>query len=174
MWHHTTWPLPYFLEFFPLLNCSVHPFSGSSWMKWTPLLNSPHTMCVCDYLGGRGSILNCSIARVAPQRASKPIEIVIYDRSIVQCDCIRSICHDPSADFTFVWAKFARSAMHIQVRKCCDINCTCPCFIFPPSNCTRMLAHLEINSTRGKYSRKYGNWLTALGTSAILTCSDWH
>ena len=34
------------------------------------------------------------IARVAPQRAAKPVEIVICDRSTVHCGCIRSICHD--------------------------------------------------------------------------------
>ena len=29
--------------------------------------------------------------------------------------------------------------------------------LYPPSNCTHMLAHLEANSTHGKNSRKYGN-----------------
>ena len=61
-----------------------------------------------------------------------------------------------SVDFTFIRAKSARNAVHIRAQKCCDINCTRPCFVLP-SNCTRMLAHSEINNiTHGKNSRKYG------------------
>ena len=50
--------------------------------------------CVRDYLGGHSSTFNCSIAQVLPQRAAKLCEIATYDRSTVQCGCIRSICHD--------------------------------------------------------------------------------
>ena len=36
-----------------------------------------------NYLDRRGSTINCSIARIAPQCAVKLAEIIIYDRSIV-------------------------------------------------------------------------------------------
>ena len=49
---------------------------------YIPLLNSFRTMRVRGYLGGRGSTVNRSIARIAG--AVKFIEIVIYDRSAVQ------------------------------------------------------------------------------------------
>ena len=40
------------------------------------------------------------------------------------------ICHDQvQLDFTFARAKSARSAVRIQAWKCCDINCTRPCFV---------------------------------------------
>ena len=41
-------------------------------------------MRVHDYLGGCGSTLNCSITGVVPQLAAELVEIIIYDRSIVQ------------------------------------------------------------------------------------------
>ena len=43
--------------------------------------------------------------------------------------------------------------------------------LFSPLNCTRMLAQLEINSTRGKNSRKYNNNIAASeisGTSSVV------
>ena len=51
-------------------------------------------MHVRDYLGGHGSTFNCSITRVAPQRAAILAKIVIYDSSTLQYCCIRSICHN--------------------------------------------------------------------------------
>ena len=63
--------------------------SNSSWTKYITSLNSPRTMCVRGYLGGRGSTVNRSIARI--EGAMKLTEIVIYDRSAVQYSYIRSI-----------------------------------------------------------------------------------
>ena len=63
-----------------------------------------------------------------------------------------------STDFTFIWAKSARSAAHIRARKCCNINLPA-LVLFLPLNCIRMLAHSEINSTFGKNSRKYGTMI---------------
>ena len=60
-----------------------------------------------------------------------------------------------SADFMFFLARSARRAERIQVRKCCDILIVPALVLFSPSNCTRMLAYSEINSTHGKNSRKY-------------------
>ena len=40
-------------------------------------------MRVHDYIGGRGSTVNCSIARMAPQRGAKLAEIVFYNHSAV-------------------------------------------------------------------------------------------
>ena len=77
----------------PALELFLHQSSssGSSWMEYTPPLNSPCTLRVHDYLGGRGSTVSHSITQVAPQRAAKRAEIVIYDRSAVQYSWIRSI-----------------------------------------------------------------------------------
>ena len=53
-----------------------------------------------------------------------------------------------STDFIFVWAKL------LGARYACE----CGSVVNLPLNCTYMLhvAHSEISSTRGKYSRKYG------------------
>ena len=69
-------------------------------------------MHVRDYLSGCGSTFNFSIAQGAPQHAVNLVEIVIYDHSTVQCGCIVDLSRS-SADFTFVWAKSARSAARI-------------------------------------------------------------
>ena len=74
--------------------------------------------------------------------------------------------------FHFFRAKATRSAVRMQARKCCDIDWT-RAVLFPPSNCTRMLAHSEINSTRGKYSRKYGIWWCQITSSTQTTSSQW-
>ena len=55
------------------------------------------------------------------------------------------------ADFIFVWVKAVRSTMHIQAWKCCIEPAL---VLFLSSNCTHILVHCEINSTRGKYSVK--------------------
>ena len=66
-------------------------FPHRSSIMYIPPVNSPCTMHVHGYLGGRGSMVNCSIARIAG--AVKLTKIVIYDRSAVQYSWIRSIYH---------------------------------------------------------------------------------
>ena len=71
--------------------------------------------------------------------------------------CIGLICHDQVQ----ISHSFGLKLLGVQctytvwVQKCCDINSTRP-GLFPPWNCTRMLAHSENNSTHRKNSRKYG------------------
>ena len=115
-------------------------------------------MCVRDYLGGHGSMFNCSIAREAPQCAVKLVEIVIYmyDCSTVQCGCIRSICHDQvqiSCSFRLNLVGVQCTYEHRSVARLIVPTLV----LFPPSNCTCtcILVHHEVNSTRGKNSRKH-------------------
>ena len=61
-----------------------------------------------------------------------------------------------SANFMFVLAESARNAVHTRTWKCCNNLIVYALVLFPPSNCIRMLAASEINSTHGKNSRKYG------------------
>ena len=114
-------------------------------------------LCVRDYLGGRGSTFNCWIAQVAPQRVAKLVKIAIYDCSIVQYSCSRSICHNlvqisQSFGLNFLGAQWAYKCRSVAIL-------IVPALVLlPPSNCTRMFAHSEINSTREKNSRKYGTY----------------
>ena len=78
---------------FLTLELFLHWLYGSNWTK-SPPLNSPHTMRMCDHLGGCGSTFNCLIVPVVPRRAAKLVEIIIYDRSTVQYSWIRQIYHD--------------------------------------------------------------------------------
>ena len=107
-------------------------------------------MRVHDYLGGRGLTFNCSIARgVAPQHAAKLVEIVIYmyDRSIVQCGCIRSICHDKvqiSCSFRLYLVGAQCTYKHGSVARLIVPTLV----LFPPSNCTCISVYHEINVER--------------------------
>ena len=119
-----------------------------------------------NYLGGHGSTFNCSIAQVALQHAAKFVKIVIYDRPTVQCSCIRSICQNQ--------VQVSHSFRLTRLGGQCAYECgsvtilIVPALVLsPPLNCTRMVAHLEINSTRGKNLRKY-----ALVWSDLYMCTD--
>ena len=92
--------------------------------------------CACAIIlvpYGRGLTFNCSIARVVLQRAAKLGEIVIYDRSAVQCDCIRSIRHYQVhiISYSFGENRLGAQCAYWRARKGCDINCTHPCFTVP-------------------------------------------
>ena len=107
-----------------------------------------------DYLGGCGSPFNCSITLVVFQHAVELVEIIIYNRSTVQYSRIRSIYHDQVQ----ISHLFGLSLLGVQCtyeRGSVAILIVPALVLFPPSNCTRMIAHLEINSTHGKYSGKY-------------------
>ena len=81
--------LPYFLEFFPPLNCSRTAYLA--WAEW----NKPRPWIVpapCACAIRCGSTFNCSIARVVPKRATKLVEIVVCVCTRVRvclCACVR-------------------------------------------------------------------------------------
>ena len=141
--------LPYFLEFFPPLNCfflaQAEQNKPCPWIVPAP----------CAYAITLVGMAQCSIARVAPHCVAKLVETIIYDRSTVQCGYIRSICHDQVQ----ISSLFERNLLEAQCaykREGVAILIIHTLVLFLPSNCTHMLPHCEINSTRRKYSRKCG------------------
>ena len=135
-------------------------------------------MHVRDYLGGHGSTFNCSIARVAPQRAAILAKIVIYDSSTLQYCCIRSICHN-QVQVSHLFRLNRLGVQRIYERRSVAI------LIVPALNCfvpvLELYPHVSTPwnySTRGKKnSRKYGqSFPLYYGTSShqILTIAKHH
>ena len=78
--------------------------------------------------------------------------------SAPEYSCIRSTCHDQVQ----ISLLYGLNLLGMQCTYKCGsvVILIVPALVlFLPSNCTRMLAHPEINSTRGKNSRKYSTRL---------------
>ena len=134
------------------LNCS-HT-CHQVWAEW----NKPHPWIVstpCTYMIIVVGVAQRSLIRIAPQRAAKLAEIIIYDLSAVQNSWIRSIYHDHEQISCSFWLNLL-GVQYAYEQGSVAILIVPALVLFPPLNCTCMLAHSEINSTHEKNSRKYG------------------
>ena len=121
--YHSITVFPWIL---PALKLFPNWSFGSSWTKYIFPLNSPRTMRMCNYLGGHGSTFNCLITRVAPECGAKIVEIIVYVRSALQYNWIRSIYNNQAQ----ISCSFGLNLLGcIRARKYSDINCTCPCIV---------------------------------------------
>ena len=106
-------------------------------------------------------MFNGSITQVAAcSDASWNRHVVIvqsFNRIVVQSYSMASLGR--SARSRLISHSFALEVPCVYERESVAILIEPTLVLSPPSNCTRILGHVEINSTHGKYSRKCGTMI---------------